>query len=215
MASSINIHHNNIKNVYYINLEERVDRKRQIEKQLNTLKWKYQRFNAIKAKSGRVGCSLSHLKLLEMAKEKKLPYIVILEDDIMFTSMDEFKWLLKEFLKENLNFDVYLLAGNLRQPIEKVTPNILKVFRSFTTTGYIVRSHYYDTMIQNIKEGIQGLMKNPENGLFAIDTYWMKLQQSGNWYISYPRTVTQQPDYSDIEKRMVNNNNVMLDTKLD
>lgn len=211
MSSSINIDHNNIENVYYINLEERVDRKRQIEAQLNTLKWKYQRFNAVKAKSGRVGCSMSHLKLLKMAKEKELPYIVILEDDIMFTKIDKFKWLLKEFLKENLDFDVYLLAGNLRQPVEKVTPNILKVFRSFAATGYIVKSHYYDTMIENFKEGVTTLLKNPDNGYFAVDTYWMRLQQSGNWYISYPRTVTQQPDYSNIENRYVDYNHLMLD----
>ena len=38
-----------------------------------------------------------------------------------------------------------------------------------------------------------------------------KLQQSGNWYISYPRTVTQLPDYSDIEEREVNYNHLMLD----
>lgn len=205
------IDHNNIENVYYINLEERTDRKRQIEKQLDILKWKYQRFDAIKAKSGRLGCSLSHLKLLQMAKEKELPYIVILEDDIMFTKFDKFKWLLKEFLKENLNFDVYLLAGNLRAPGEKVTPNILKVSRSFTTTGYIVMRHYYNILIQNIKEGIQNLLKNTNNSLFAVDSYWLKLQQSGNWYISFPRTVTQQPDYSNIENREVNYNHLMLD----
>lgn len=203
---------NNIENVYYINLEQRTDRKKQVEEQLKQLNWKYERFNAIKSTSGRVGCSLSHLKLLTMAKEKKLPYIVIVEDDIMFTNVKLFQNLFTNFLNTIPNFDTYLLAGNLRNPIRKVTKNILQVYRSFTTTGYIVQSHYYDTMIQNFKDGIKELLKNPNNGLFAIDTYWMKLQQTGQWYISYPRTVTQQPDFSDIENRVVNYNHVMLDT---
>ena len=66
-------------------------------------------------------------------------------------------------------------------------------------------------MIKNIKEGINKLIRNTKNGYNAIDVYWMKLQESGNWFISYPRTVTQLPDYSDIEGREVNYNHVMLD----
>ena len=82
------IESDNINNVYYINLEERKDRKEHVEKQLDLLGWKYQRFNAIKNKSGRLGCSLSHLNLLMEAKKKDLPYIVIIEDDIQFTNIN-------------------------------------------------------------------------------------------------------------------------------
>jgi len=199
-------------NVYYINLDERKDRKIHVEKELNELKWNYTRFNAIKAHSGRVGCSMSHLKLLMMAKEKKMPYIVIIEDDILFTDKAKFNTLLRNFLEGNIDFDVLLLAGNLRNPIKKITNNILKVYRSFTTTGYIVKEHYYDKIINNIKYGLNNLIKNPESHtLYAIDVIWMKLQQSDNWFICYPRTVTQLPDYSNIENTYVDYNHLMLD----
>ena len=200
-----------ISNVFYINLEERLDRKKHVEEQLNQLGWNYTRFNAIKNKSGRVGYSMSHLKLLLDAKKHKLPYIVIVEDDIQFTNIEMFKKQVEIFLKSKINYDVYLLAGNLRSPVKEVKPGILKICKSFTTTGYIVKNHYFDKMINNIKEGINNLIRNPNNGYNAIDVYWMKLQQSGNWYISYPRTVTQLPDYSDIEEREVNYNHLMLD----
>lgn len=200
-----------ISNVFYINLEERLDRKKHVEEQLNKLGWNYTRFNAIKNKSGRVGCSMSHLKLLLDAKKNNLPYIVIVEDDIQFTNIELFKKQINNFLSSKMNYDVYLLAGNLRPPVKEVKPGILKIYQSFTTTGYIVKNHYFDKMINNIKEGINNLIRNPNNGYNAIDVYWMKLQQSGNWYISYPRTVTQLPDYSDIEKREVNYNHLMLD----
>ena len=201
----------NIDNVYYINLEERKDRRKHVEKQLDSLGWKYQRFNAIKNKSGRLGCSLSHLRLLTEAKNKNLPYIIIIEDDIDFTNVELFKEQFQSFMNSDIDYDVYLLAGNLRNPVKQVSPNLLRIFKSFTTTGYIVKNHYFDTMINNIKEGINKLIRNTKNGYNAIDVYWMKLQQTGKWYISYPRTVTQLPDYSDIEGREVNYNHLMLD----
>ena len=200
-----------LENVYYINLEERKDRKTHVEKELSDLEWNFQRFNAVKAKSGRIGCSMSHLKLLMKAKKENLPYVVIVEDDIQFTNKQKFNSLLKHFFNKNINYDVLLLAGNLRPPVTKIDQNILKITKSFTTTGYIVKSHYYDKMINNIKEGIQNLLKNPLNGYNAIDVYWMKLQSIDNWYILYPRTITQLPDYSDIEQREVNYNHLMLD----
>ncbi len=202
---------NNLKNIFYINLKERVDRKESVEIELDKFGWEYTRFEAVKTKSGRVGCSMSHLKLLKMAKEKKLPYIVIVEDDIQFKYVELFKKLFDNFMNSNLEYDVFLLAGNLRRPAVKVSPNIVKVYKSFTTTGYIVKEHYYDKMINNINEGINKLLKNENNGYNAIDTYLMKLQSLDKWYISYPRTVTQRPDYSDIENKQVNYDKVMLD----
>jgi GR25 family glycosyltransferase involved in LPS biosynthesis len=201
-----------IENVYYINLENRSDRKTLVENELNSLGWKYQRFNAIKTKDGRVGCSMSHLKLIKMAKEKNLDYIVIVEDDIEFKRKDWYNERIKNIM--DTDFDVFLLAGNLRPPIFQTNyENIVKVSKSFTTTGYIVKKHYYDKLIDNIDEGIRLLLKNP-GGEFndnAIDSYWMKLQESDKWYIVMPRTITQRPIYSDIEKRYTDYNHLMLD----
>mgnify|MGYP001303011889 CR=1 FL=1 len=201
-----------LENIFYINLKEREDRKKHVESELNELNWKYQRFEAIKANSGRVGCSMSHLKILKHAKENNLPYVVVMEDDIQFTNKKKYNSLLKDFMDRKINYDVLLLAGNLRKPIKKITPHILKIKKSFTTTGYIVKQHYYDAMIENIKQGIQNLIQDPSNGMNAIDVYWMKLQSKDNWYILYPRTITQLPDYSDIEKTEVNYNHLMLDS---
>jgi hypothetical protein len=134
-----------------------------------------------------------------------------MEDDIQFTNKKKYNSLLKDFMDRKINYDVLLLAGNLRKPIKKITPHILKIKKSFTTTGYIVKQHYYDAMIENIKQGIQNLIQDPSNGMNAIDVYWMKLQSKDNWYILYPRTITQLPDYSDIEKTEVNYNHLMLD----
>jgi len=200
-----------MENVYYINLKHRTDRNEQIKLQLNKLGWKYTRFNAIKMKNGRVGCSMSHLKLLQLAKEQQLEYIVILEDDVLFKNINYFKKQLSTFLNSSIDYDVLLLAGNNVPPYEKINDYCIKVGHCQTTTGYIVREHYYDTLINNIKQGIILLMKHPQaHYKYAIDKYWINLQKINNWYLIIPITVTQKADYSDIEKRNVNYENLML-----
>jgi GR25 family glycosyltransferase involved in LPS biosynthesis len=205
-----------LENVYYINLEERKDRKALVESELTKLKWKYERFNAVRLKDGRAGCSMSHLKLLEMAKAKQLEYIVIVEDDIQFMKPEQYNYMLIEFNRfmksNNIEHDVLLLAGNLRPPVARVNNFITRISKSWTTTGYIVKKHYYDTMIQNFKEGVNLLIKNPQiKGQFEIDTYWHKLQIKDRWYILSPRTVTQRPNFSTIENRYTDYNYLMLD----
>ena len=203
-----------MKNVYYINLEERTDRKKQVEGELNKLGWEYERFNAIKNKNGRIGCSMSHLKLLQMAKEKDLEYVVIIEDDIQFLKPKYYSEKLQEYLEKSEDHDVFVIAGNLRRPIKKLDGQLYQIYTCWTTTGYIVKNHYYDKMIENIKEGIVNLMKEPEKHyLYAIDAYWQKLQKEGKWVMILPRTVTQRPDYSDIEGREINYNHLMVDIK--
>jgi GR25 family glycosyltransferase involved in LPS biosynthesis len=207
-----------LENVYYINLKEREDRKQLVENELKQLNWKYERFNAVHLKDGRAGCSMSHLKILEMAKEKNLDYVIVVEDDIQFINPSEYNRLLSLFNKyaksTKLNWDVLLIAGNLRPPIVKVQDFIARIFKSWTTTGYIVRRHYYDTLINNIKEGLNNLVKNPlSKGLYEIDSYWQKLQAKDNWYIIMPRTVTQRPNFSTIENTFTNYNHLMLDIK--
>jgi len=79
-----------IKHAFYINLTSRPDRKQHVEKQLNTIGIKAERFDAIQLQNGAIGCSMSHLKCLEKAKENGLPYVLIVEDDITFTNTELF-----------------------------------------------------------------------------------------------------------------------------
>ena len=77
---------------FYINGDHRKDRKQHIEHQLEQLRItdNITRFNAIKNTNGRIGCSLSHLKCLQMAKEANWECVMILEDDILFMLPNDF-----------------------------------------------------------------------------------------------------------------------------
>jgi glycosyl transferase family 25 len=202
----------NINHAFYINLESRPDRKIHVEEQLVKIGITATRFNAIKLKNGAVGCSMSHLKCLEIAKQNNWDHVLIIEDDILFLNPELFKNQLNKFLKNQNQFDVLLIAGNNMPPYQKIDDYCVKVCRCQTTTGYLVKKHYYDTLINNIKEGIQKLIKNPEQHvLYAIDKYWFKLQEKDEWFLITPLTVTQREDYSDIEKRYTNYTRVMVD----
>jgi glycosyl transferase family 25 len=203
---------NYFEHAFFINLDSRPDRKQYMEDHLKTVGIQAERFKAIKLTNGALGCSMSHLKLLEKAKSNDWDSILIMEDDIKFLNPPLFLKQLNHFLNVHKEFDVLLIAGNNMPPFTKIDDACVKVTRCQTTTGYLVRKHYYDTLIQNVRDGIKYLMKTPEkHDLFAIDKYWFRLQERDKWYLIIPLTVTQRDDYSDIEKRMTNYSRVMLD----
>ena len=205
-----------LENVYYINLKDYEDRRINTENELKRMNWKYERFEAFKADDGRLGCCISHLKVIEMAKEKNLDYVVVVEDDILFTEPDKYNNMLidfKNYIKlNNMTFDVLLFAASINTGgVKPITNNIYKASACFTTTGYIVNKHYYDKLIDNFKEAVGLLINNGETDIGCIDVNWIKLQKIDNWYILFPRTVNQRPSYSTIQKNNVNYSSMLLD----
>jgi len=213
-----------IKNVFYINLLTRPDRKAHIEMQLNRVGFTtFERFNAIKmpansntgmssSSSGRIGCSMSHIKCLEIAKERGYNHLLICEDDTLFTQPEVFKNQLNKFLGNKHSWDVVLFAGNNIPPYERIDDTCVSISRCQTTTSYLVAGHYFDKLIENMKEGVQKLMLEPNNHFqYSLDKHWFKLQLMDNWYLITPLTVIQREDFSDIEQRRTNYGQMMVD----
>jgi glycosyl transferase family 25 len=199
-----------IKHKYYINLDKRCDRRKYFENQMKLLKWSATRFPAIENENGALGCSLSHLKLLEYAKKNNFNHILIMEDDITFLNPLIFTQNLDKFLSSNIEFDVLLIAGNNIGPYKIINDYCVQTSHCQTTTGYLVKHTYFDTLIENFKNSIAGLIKKYNINEYAIDQHWCKLQQIHRWFLLTPLTVTQKPDYSDIEKCNINYNKIML-----
>jgi len=183
-----------------------------VENELSLIGIKATRFKAIKLENGALGCSMSHLMCLETAKKNNWDHLLIIEDDIKFLEPNTFITQFNKVLKQNGNFDVLLIAGNNAPPYEVIDESCVKVSRCQTTTGYFLKSHYFDTLIKNIREGIHKLMKEPDKHvIYAIDKNWFQLQEKDNWLLITPLTVTQREDYSDIEKRRTNYTRAMID----
>jgi len=208
-----------IKNALYINLESRKDRRAHVEAQLAALKTGgvtnlvAERFNAIQhLVHGAIGCSMSHMRCIQIAKERGWDHVLVCEDDVLFTNVPLFLTQLEKVMATVPDWDVLLLAGNNIPPFRVVNDACVQVVNCQTTTAYMVRAHYYDTLIDNYRAGINKLMRNPMNKLnYAIDRYWFELQRRGRWLLITPLTVVQREDYSDIEQRFTNYAHLMLD----
>jgi glycosyl transferase family 25 len=204
-----------IKHIFYINLAHRTDRKAHIETQLLKIGLQgFQRFNAIKMENGAVGCSMSHLKVLQQALNSGLDHVLIVEDDIEFLDPALFRTQLECFLQKRSGslWDVVLFAGNNMPPYKTIDETCVKVTRCQTTTGYLVNGHYIEKLMNNIRTGLTNLLRDPRNHIqFAIDKYWFALQEQDNWFLITPLTVVQREDYSDIEKKVINYQESMTD----
>jgi glycosyl transferase family 25 len=202
-----------ITHAFYINLEHRTDRKIHVESQLNNIGIQADRFNAVKMDDGAIGCSISHLKILQYAIKHELEHILIVEDDITFLDPELFKTQFNKFIElHGDNWEVILFAGNNMPPYEKTDETCIKVSKCQTTTGYLVNGHFIKALEQNIKMGLSKLIERPnERDKFAIDKFWFVLQNASKWYLITPPTVVQRQDYSDIEKRVTNYTKLMTD----
>ena len=201
-----------------INLGEREDRKLTVFIQLQNIGINPERVAAVKTKDGAIGCSMSHIKCLEIAKKSNWEYVCIVEDDFKCIDPLKFKSILLKFqensVKDNIQWDVLLLGGNNCPPYQTI-PNVdycVQISNCQSAIGYVVKKEFYDTMIQNYREGVSKLMRDPKNKReFAVDMYWKRLQSSRRWFILIPLTITQETSYSDIEAKVINYDHLMLD----
>ena len=202
-----------IKNTLYINLSKREDRKKHVINQLTCVGIQpINRFNAVEISNGAIGCAMSHLRCLKFALDHNWSHVLICEDDITFLQPQLFIEQLNKLLSVNTAWDVILLGGNNVPPYQVIDDTCIKVTHCQTTTGYIVKRHYYKKLITNIETGINFLLRNSNmKSQYAIDKYWIHLQRADTWYLLTPLTVTQREDYSDIEQKNTNYTKMMLD----
>lgn len=196
----------------YINLRCRPDRDILCRDQLTQIGIaEPKRFNAFKTKDGAIGCFMSHLSVLQDAKTNNYPYILILEDDVVFK--DHYKMLEKiDNLKDD-DWDVLLLGGNMFAPYSIHSEDAYRIHKCFCATAYIVRQHYYDTLINTWQSNLQKLVKTG-NRDYCLDVCWFPLQQRDKWLLIRPLQVYQRPDKSDIENKFVDYRHLMLSEKV-
>lgn len=189
--------------ILFINLDNRKDRLDEITYQFkkmgipNNL---IQRVDAIYDKDcGYMGCVLSHMKALKIAKQNKWKNVLIFEDDFIFNIPKErFLFLLKTLYQYMDNWDVFMLSVE-HSVLNDTNINMFKrVISGTTASGYIVRDKYLDTLYNNYYDGSELLKEeikifkqnNPDKKMFeakyANDQYWFKLQNKDNFIVSVP-----------------------------
>ena len=198
---------------FYINLDERNDRLKHCEDQLKKIGLDVPcRFSAIKTKQGIIGCGLSHLKCIETAKKEHLPFIAIFEDDIVINKANKLRNQVNRILESGVFWDVLCLGGNAFLPHKEVSDDYIVVNRMYCGTAYIVKEHFYDTMIANIKFSLEMLMKTGDRKYsWDSDEGWIALQRKHRFLLLTDPQVYQREDYSDIENTVVDYKELMLE----
>jgi glycosyl transferase family 25 len=201
-----------IDKIIYINLDNRTDRKRDIEaefKRLDIPSDKIVRFSAFYTSAGgAVGCSLSHIQALTIAKKNNWKNCLILEDDFNFIDDTEFiDKIIEHFFTSFKEWDVLNLARGYYQHFSNTNSKyIQKIYDVSVAAAYIVNSHFYDTLLQNFHEGCEHLLREPDKDkLYCVDRYWNKLQRVSNWYITNPSIGYQRSGMSSITNTTCDN----------
>jgi glycosyl transferase family 25 len=204
--------------VYYINLDSRNDRKKQILDDFEKCQIPSNHIHRISAEKhiiGSYGCLLSHLKTLKIALKDNIDYAVIFEDDFTFRQKTDIPTLLNK--TKNIKWDVCLLAGNCTSNFKKtytqIEDDIYKIHNCQTTSGFIVKKHYISTLLNFWEKTNNGHNDNIDyskldhvkcNGApgcpytSPVDQSWKKLQEKDNWIMFNPSIGYQRASYSDI-----------------
>lgn len=173
---------NYFENTLFINLDHRKDRLQHLNQQFEVMGISGERFPAIKTSNGAIGCTLSHIKCVEIAKQGGWPHVFICEDDISFTNPILLKRQMAELAELTILWDVAIIGGNNLPPYQAIEGReyIIRVSNIQTTTGYIVRSHYYDVLIANYKEGLAKFLREPAKKRICIGYLLEIIAKDGN-----------------------------------
>ncbi len=198
----------NIDKIIYINLEKRQDRKCEIENELNRMGLKkYERFNAIEKDLGPLGCCISHLEVLKLAKRNNYKNVLIMEDDFIFiVDKHTLEDRLNNFFCLEIPYDVCMLSYYIIQSEETRYGGIRRVKEATTASGYIVNNHYFDKLINLLETARDNLEKTGQHWIYTNDRAWKNLQETDNWFYLEPRIGKQREGYSDNAKCYIQGN---------
>ena len=158
---------------FVLNLERRPDRLESIKKEMDYIDWEFELFKSVDTNS-HVGCTLSHLEVIKIAKERNYDSVLVIEDDCMI--MPYSKSLIDKISEVGeFEFSIFNLGPTLNRPvnISDKFPLLLDISNFppkkehergiFATNMIMYHSSVYDDVLN---------MSKPENlGYYAIDDY--------------------------------------------
>ena len=159
---------------FVVNLERRPDRLSEVKKEMEYIGWDYEIFKAIDTGTHE-GITMSTLEIINIAKERGYPRVMIIEDDIRFMPYA------KDFLTkieeqcEDLKFGIFNLAPTLDRPLNKsenydllLDMTNLPPKKDYQRDIYAANLIIYDESIYDILFGIE---EYPRPHYYAIDEF--------------------------------------------
>ena len=195
---------------YFINLDRRTDRLKQIVNEFTKIDIPFQKIIRIQAyehKIGIFGCGKSHIAAINHFIESGKNRCMIFEDDFEFTETKEkVNEVLKNIFTSAVEIDCLMLAGNDNCVIAlDSTQNTVaqRIFFATCPSCYVLTKKYAPGLLNNLSEGAAKQEKwinafgEPENA-FNNDYYWIYEQMSRKYYFTIPKLGRQRDSPSDI-----------------
>lgn len=168
--------------IYIINLKERTDRYYDTLSTLCKVAAPLHRiyhFDACIDSREYVGCTKSHMEILEHFKESGNTTCMILEDDFTFIDDVRHVWSsLQRITTEPIEYTMCFLAISKfyeRNPVN----DFLSESKGCCTasSGYIVTRSSVDLLYSTVAEGYSKMIEDYENPDYCIDRYWTRLDK--------------------------------------
>lgn len=178
---------------YIINLAHRFDRRKAMSEQCIKMKIKNaEYFDAVHHHIGWKGATISHMNVIRKAKELNLPYVIIIEDDCVFSPAFNSNI---EIVEASIpkDWDMFYYGQNQIEGKAIKLPNscIAKCTYSTSAMCYAVSNTMYDKILNEVK------LDKPH------DVYYAQMHKSINAYCVLPNLAWQMDSYSDILERDV------------
>ncbi len=176
--------------IIYINLEEKEDRKRLLLAEFDKLgipNNKIRKISGVRiAKNGHKGCMQSHILALQMAKLNKWDKVAIFEDDARLNVEPTIFVNMVNKAISNNKWDMIILHGANQEEKTPIDKDIYYLKHSTQSTGYIIKSSYYDKLL-NLFIHCNDMMSKDSWEIpgswegHALDQMWNKLVAKDNW----------------------------------
>lgn len=193
--------------IYLINLDRRTDRMLECAEDIEVLNIVYERFSAVDGKTlnledygisnpshnkSDLGCLLSHLNIMKDIKKNNYERILILEDD--FELCPDFENLFDGYMSQLPDDWQWLYYGGSHfEDPEKVTENMYRVNKTFTTHAYAIKREVVDDLLNVLESNLTG----------SVDSVLSTLQKKLETYVTIPHLMYQRVGYSDIQNAEV------------
>lgn len=204
--------------VFVINLAHRKDKWQLVTQQLEKMNiYNYERFDAIKPDIsevsteyfeyfkkhnnsdgpdetyavGGMGCKLSHLAVINIAKNRGYERTLVLEDDVEFRPDAPKVFSAATEQVQSLNqWQMLYFTGNHGKNYTNIAANLIKIGSSHSTVGYAVHKSVYDTIVEY----------GPKQFKHIDVFYKERIHPFFNCYCIQPHLVWNMDGYSDIEQ---------------
>jgi glycosyl transferase, family 25 len=160
---------NLIDKIYVINMDKDKERMSILDKKLKKMGIEYERISGIdgkkkykelkdktKIRPGQLGCLMSHIKILEKAKNNNYQNILIFEDDVIFCKnfIEKLVKLLKKVKQNEGNFDVLYLGCSQKHEWKNIVEkeNYYLGKNMDGTFGMIVNRGIFNKTLKNAYE---------------------------------------------------------------